>query len=911
MLVWCLAAGWLVDAAVATRPPVQSSVAEVVLCGEIPAEKIATHVSRWRSEGVKGVIVRAAPDAGAEAGEAPYFVTEGADGKTLSESVHLLSENGLTANFLMTRLAPDAPYFVDSVVAERTVRAIALTARLSREAGFRGLALDTASSSLFYDCDWDGYNSLLLRPPEIERGAREFGKQITREVAHALPDGEILVIADGVLQSGALWLPLVAGLTEGLPSTTTTSMHLITRELRDEARPGVVQAEFRIISSLLESRLSGKALRRWQERGTVGLAVQLPARIASEESPAQVESGDSGKRDGDSGVRLALAKLLSGKYVVVNTESLATNLPSSSPEGSAPLNVKTPIDAYRRVGIVPFGDVNAFVLYSDEGAALVLSDGLPRSVEVSQRDSPVRVTNLLSGKKLELLPDEQGKAVPGPFAAPTLIERLSVREYVLPAALWFETLTPLTPSKRSVPVIFGFVNRTDFVLDGTLEAVPGGPMAVSPRSQPFHLEPEEAVQIQGNLTGRFSLGEDISLRILVSLPGSQGISRDFSPSVMPDLLWQARLVGRITAAPTSFGLDNHNPRTVVVSEAGEVFCFDRDGKTLWKRYFPTRFSVQPVVAKHWTNTPMVVVGGQRGNVWAMDADGADRWETHVGSGGTVSAIRAAQLDSFPGDELVLARSDGSVTALASNGRTLWTHPSEGGKAYMTIANGEGDGYDQIVSVWDDAPFAAVCIHERGAIRWQTTLPDMPTCPPAVADLNRDGQKEIVVGIQEDPNRNSRILGDGRKEVVVGIQRSGLLLLDASSGSVQNTTSLPVGTTALDVTSADVAAAEGQELLVATNAGIYCLSANGTTLWSAGIPTTGGLVAEKYRERTVILVPGTDGALYGLSSEGDILWNDTYSPVPITGIAAMAGMDGAAGYVCTTWDGAVRALSSGY
>lgn len=95
-------------------------------------------------------------------------------------------------------------------------------------------------------------------------------------------------------------------------------------------------------------------------------------------------------------------------------------------------------------------------------------------------------------------------------------------------------------------------------------------------------------------------------------------------------------------------------------------------------------------------------------------------------------------------EIIAVRQDMSIAAVAGNGEILWTSSERSGYTYphVNVADIDGDGMPEVLA--DDL----VLNGATGSLRMRLTVPNMASMlgrMTVAADINLDGQQEIIVG----------------------------------------------------------------------------------------------------------------------------------------------------------------------
>lgn len=205
---------------------------------------------------------------------------------------------------------------------------------------------------------------------------------------------------------------------------------------------------------------------------------------------------------------------------------------------------------------------------------------------------------------------------------------------------------------------------------------------------------------------------------------------------------------------------------------------------------------------------------------------------------------------------------------AEDGTVLWKHKSDRGPfdASVAIVDLDGDDKPETLAA-DSATGTLFCLDGKGRLLWKLRLPSGTDSPPAVADLDGDGVKEIIVGTMWQPGKKplsghvSVIRSDNRKFVwqarIPGCVQSEPVIANVD------------GDRTLDVI---VTSWRGDK-------SVHALSGkDGTTIWkleTAGTEKAPGMYhgvsAFAVRDTLRVAVAACSGWVYLLGSKGEIRW----------------------------------------
>jgi outer membrane protein assembly factor BamB len=144
----------------------------------------------------------------------------------------------------------------------------------------------------------------------------------------------------------------------------------------------------------------------------------------------------------------------------------------------------------------------------------------------------------------------------------------------------------------------------------------------------------------------------------------------------------------------------------------------------------------------------VITADTQGNVYALDAaTGRQRWSFAMGGSADMNTPVVADLDRDGKREIIIGNhGHGAIYALDSDGRQRWVYQTRGSIYGITVDDADGDGIPEIYAADHDG--AVHSLAPDGRLRWTYRTPGPVTAYNglAVADLDRDGTKEIAFGM---------------------------------------------------------------------------------------------------------------------------------------------------------------------
>jgi len=333
--------------------------------------------------------------------------------------------------------------------------------------------------------------------------------------------------------------------------------------------------------------------------------------------------------------------------------------------------------------------------------------------------------------------------------------------------------------------------------------------------------------------------------------------RDIGP------LWTYRTGDGITSSPTVFDInEDGNPEIIFGSLDGNLYVLDSEGSGIWAYKTDGRIASSPVIMypsfdSRYYQRLEIVFGSWDGNLYALNASGNRTWGYRtLGEIEFPPVIADADSDGRP--EVIFGSNDNTVYGIDHMREKIWMYsvdsdivPSpvvadidKDGKPEIIIGSRDGGIYCLYYSKYEDGNIT----YARIAQRWNYTVDDQVEPSLSVADLDNDGNPEIIFGFVDREhyivNQGIHILNkDGR--VIERYTTSGRVI---SSPAI-----------------ADLDDDEQLEVIVGTNRGmLYIINSSGFAEWSYNLSGSIG-------SPPVIADLNGDGALEILVASGDSLY----------------------------------------
>lgn len=882
MVMWYMLAALLAAAEGLPSP----GMPEVLLAAPVNATWAANHTGYWRGLGFKGFLLSGILDdlAAPLPVKKPGGEEEGALLKEIRLANERLVEAGIDRNFLFVSLGPDDTWYRDRATADRGCERFGEMGAFCRQAGLRGLALDTRPGGFMNDYRWDGYDLQSVPPERLRAGARDFGRRALRAFIRECPEAEILLVASGIEEAGPLWASLLDGLMESPGAADSLRIHLLVMADAGDGRPGPIQAGAERVRKRVRQCLSKEGAEIWERFG--GLALGLEPLGVREGTPGTLVSPE------DFRVQLAAAKTLSDGYVWIaapqggwwytgpdevsgygtlqQAKAAAVRETPLLLAGIEEYAVKTPLDAMRRVG----EQDGHFVLRRDEAAAVVFWNGLPQPLTLEDRSTPVTMTLLRRAQSSELFPTEKRLTVDRQ-QEPVMLAPLPFHDWGLPAELWMSPKTEITPKARRPLMRLGVANRSTLSLEGALEASPPHDYSLGAAVFPVRVPAGGQADFERTVQGIFVLGRALDFHMGLAIPGAGSVQRQFSFEVLPDLKWRAVLDGLPLGPPACADLDHNRMQELVCASAGgDITCYDALGTMRWERRFRTRLDVPPVVGRGRNGTFLVAAANQKGLLYLLDGQGNMISAPDLGAPCAPDALRFANLLDKDFDVLVAGLTGRRIAAfLPGVEAPLWDLAVNAPVIALRAMEPSGDTWAGAVSGRVYATIgrpknALLCIDVSGRQLWQQDLEGIPTCAPLL----------------------SRAPDEKGFRVLTGTKRGIIEVWDAQSGRPLRHMETEAKEAVTDLLREDVHPEEGMELIAVDPGGVYCFSQGGKRLWHTPLAGAHRLAVCTLEGAPCIVAACEDGVVEGLSGTGERRWRDTRAAGSIAGAPLLMDID---------------------
>ena len=305
--------------------------------------------------------------------------------------------------------------------------------------------------------------------------------------------------------------------------------------------------------------------------------------------------------------------------------------------------------------------------------------------------------------------------------------------------------------------------------------------------------------------------------------------------------------GFIYSTPAIGDIDNDGELEIIVASAGgNIYAINSTGQVEWRNLNSSWLWIQssPAIADIDNDGKMEIVVCSYGyadtpGIYVLNTMGQEKWHYLIANHMVwiQSSPAIADIDKDGDVEIIVGSSDG-LHVINSSGKEEWSYTSKHWPIYgldssPAIADINNDGEMEIV-VGSTCPFDCplnegqlFVFNSKGTVEWNYTAGYSVSSSPAIADIDGDGELEIIVGSYcYDTKTNLSTYGmlyvfDSKGEVEWSYQTDGAIV---SSPAI-----------------ADIDGDGKMEVIVGSNDGrLYVLNSKGEVEWS--YQTDGAIVS---------------------------------------------------------------------
>ncbi len=319
--------------------------------------------------------------------------------------------------------------------------------------------------------------------------------------------------------------------------------------------------------------------------------------------------------------------------------------------------------------------------------------------------------------------------------------------------------------------------------------------------------------------------------------------------------------------------------SVEVIATGNSRVYRIDGTTgLQEQMFSTAGNTDyssPLVADLDADGQKEVVVGAGSNVYCINGPTWTQEWLYTAGSAVNSSPALADVDGNGTLEVVVGSADNRIYCLNNNGTRRWMLPTNGmvfsSPAAADLLTGDGGKEEVVIASYSDTLYCltdtVISGNDTCKLRWKVFIDNIADGSPAIADVDGDGQKEVLVG-------------NGTDDVYC---------FDGATGTQEwARMNLPIGNAARTLFIADVDGNGDWEAVIGSDGGqVICFNAeSGTTLWqkNMGIAVRAPFPGDIDGDGRIEIVVGTttgnivyalddNNPMYDGSEEDERPWSD--------------------------------------
>lgn len=681
-----------------------------------------------------------------------------------------LKAEGIDKNFLHLQLAPDLPWFTDASLLAVAEKRLSTVGKFCQETGLRGIALNTASTALFYDYRWDGYAPDLLRS-DIRQGAYRFGLRTMQALLRACPGCEIVVVSEDPRLVGPLWFDVAEGIHNAPGAADDVCVRFIFLLLEPNVDEKTIKNNHRLFTDSLFTRMVRNNPLRDIEIG-FGLA---PLTYHGDIPIGRMRT-DQYRR------ALHAASLYGYGYVLLwSPEGGWWHIPPDEVEqfthlkqtGAARVRFSPPVPITvtdflpiihgihnNYIGNIIFGGLKAEAEKNELGMSLLVWEGLPHEWEIEDVSGIVTVTSVSTNEK-QLFAPREGSVILPQCDQSVVIEGLPLDDTALSAALKLSLKSPLVTGIVQSRMELSVYNPFNSTLTGNAVISTKERFSLGGSSFLVNLAPGQNTKLNRTIRGISGLGVRPVFTVTFVASAGRSVSRDFTFAVEPEKKFVFFLDGPSAGKPLVYDSDEQGGSSFWLwcDYRGRLGCADlKNSSVLWEKRLAGSYKVSPLLIKKGLQNPLCAVMSEQGRIRMITLQGEEQFEAYLPGEGPFLIARM----SFSKKERVIAASGTQVFVYGDEQFAVSTIPLPGVVHYlfadsemqnlffavvytpaMDVEGGKSSGLPLTTSK-KCQQLVAFDASKKNRV-WTVDLPCTLSCTPVVLSSTEDSEGALLLG----------------------------------------------------------------------------------------------------------------------------------------------------------------------
>ncbi|NHJ48160.1 MAG: PQQ-binding-like beta-propeller repeat protein [Asgard group archaeon] len=212
-----------------------------------------------------------------------------------------------------------------------------------------------------------------------------------------------------------------------------------------------------------------------------------------------------------------------------------------------------------------------------------------------------------------------------------------------------------------------------------------------------------------------------------------------------ELIWKREFSEQVNTSPCVADLDMDGEFEIIVGTNEYIpYCLSFDNTIKWQKTFGHIFFGTPAITDIDQDGKMEIIAGcYDQSTYCLEDTGVEKWKLYIGSIVYGSpAIGDINADNIP--EILLPSENDTVFCIDNNGGVVWkTTIPESFFVSPLLIDLDGDNRSEALII-DNRKNLYCCNGLTGAELWRFEVSDDRTSSPVVADLDLDGELDIII-----------------------------------------------------------------------------------------------------------------------------------------------------------------------